>query len=133
MHVRHSLLASPALKAVTSPDVLALYNRIDTLLHDPNTIPFPIFDPGTVTISDVLVEHWLFQAFDDYVLNGSELEGALSTAETFAKGYLTCTTSLPATSLNSGKGGGDSLKPYVDCAEHVDPSLKPALDPLVSH
>lgn len=133
MPVRHSLLANPALAAVTSPDVLALYNRIDTLLRDPNTIPLPIFDSGTVTISDVLVEHWLFEAFDAYVLNGSELDSALSTAETYAKAYLTCAANLPSVSVSGSKGGGDSLKPYVDCAERVDPSTKPALDPMVSH
>jgi len=132
MPVRHSLLSSQALKATTSPDVLALYNRIDGLMHDPHTLPFPVYDRGSVGVSDALVQHWLFEAFDAYVLNGNELEGALNTAETYAKAYLTCTANLPAAALSSSKGGGDSLKPYVDCAEHVDPRLKTALDPLVS-
>ncbi|MHB8628934.1 MAG: extracellular solute-binding protein [Aggregatilineales bacterium] len=133
MPVRHSLLASPALAAVTGPNVLALYNRIDGLLRDPNTIPFPIFDPGSITISDVMVEHWLFEAFDAYALNGNDLDSALNSAETYAKAYLTCTANLPAASLSSNKGGGDSLKPYVDCAERADPRLKSALDPLINH
>jgi ABC-type glycerol-3-phosphate transport system substrate-binding protein len=132
MPVRRSLLASAALQAATAPDVLAMYQQVETLLSDPNTVAFPITGTG-LSITDFLLQHWLFQAFDAYVLSDSDLDSALADAQTYASAFQTCAATLPPLSLGAVKGNDRSaLVPYVDCAEHVDSSLKPVLDPLVS-
>lgn len=129
MPVRHSLLSNLALKNAVSPDVLALYNQAETLLRDARTVPFPLYDKGTITLSNMLVQHWLFEAFDAYALGGKDLEPALRDAEAYAKGFLECAASLPpATLLDKAP---DSAKSYVECAERADSRLKPVLDPLV--
>jgi len=126
MPARRSLLQSPALQAVTPADVMVAYWRVAALLQDSRTVAFPLFDKGNVTLSALLVEHWLFEAFDSYVIDGGDLDAALKTAEGYAAGYLDCTAGLPAVGLISG----GTLQKYVDCAEKVDNRLKPILDTL---
>jgi ABC-type glycerol-3-phosphate transport system substrate-binding protein len=131
MPVRRSQLNDPAFQAATNPDVLALYTQVETLLADANTIPFPTFTKGA-NVSDFLFQHWLFQAFDTYVLNDGDLEAALSDAQQYATAFQTCAANLPPFDLGGVKESDiSSLIPYVDCAEAADPSLKPILDPLV--
>jgi ABC-type glycerol-3-phosphate transport system substrate-binding protein len=134
MPARRSLLNSQELKASTSPEVLALYNQVDTLLKDSHTIAFPTFDKGTVSVSNFLLEHWLFEAFDVYVLNGADLTSALKDAEGYAKTYQGCTATLPPESLLAANDQiTDTTKAYVACAEKADSRLKPILDPIVNH
>lgn len=132
MPVRHSSLASPTLAATTNPDVLALYRQIDTLLKDPHTVAFPAFNKGTITISALMVQHWLFEAFDAYVLNSGDLDVALKNAETYANGFQACIANLPVltTASASRNDTAEVTKQYIDCAEKVDARLKPVLDPL---
>ena len=132
MPARRSRLTDAAFQASTNPDVLALYQQVATLLTDANTIPFPTFSPGA-GVSDFLLQHWLFQAFDSYVLNDGDLAAALADAQQMAQAYQTCAVNLPPFDLSAVKGSGDnsSLIPYVDCAEAADPSLKPILDPQI--
>jgi ABC-type glycerol-3-phosphate transport system substrate-binding protein len=122
MPVRRSLLNSAELKATTNPDVIALYNQVDTVLKDSHTIPIPSFNKGTVTISDYLLQNWLFEAFDTYVANGSDLGMALKNAEGYAKTYQGCAQKLPPTLL-SGEPT-DTTRAYADCAVTADNRLK---------
>ncbi len=134
MPARHSLLASQDLKASTNPDTLALYTQVDTLLKDSHTIAIPSFQKGDISVSNFLLQHWLFEAFDAYVLNGTELSAALQAAEGYARTYQGCAANLlPMTLGDANSKAPDTLKPYVDCAEKADNRLKPILDPLVSH
>lgn len=135
MPVRHSILTSPTFKNSVSADVWALYNQADALFKDARTIPFPLPNQGTITISNLLAQHWLFEAFDAYALNGGDLDAALRDAEGYAKGFLDCAASLPALTLaDAGKSQAlsNSALPYVECAERADSRLKPILDPLVN-
>ncbi len=128
---RRSLLDNEAFKATTNPDMLALYKQVDVLLKDSRTVAIPSFQKGNVTVSNFLLQNWLFEAFDAYVLNGADLNAALKDAEGYAKGYQGCTVNLPQMAL-AGAGSSDALIAYVDCAEKADSRLKPVLDPLVS-
>jgi ABC-type glycerol-3-phosphate transport system substrate-binding protein len=133
MPVRRSLLDNPAFQSSTNPDVMALYNQVATVLGEPNTVTFPAF-ADEANVSDFILEHWLFEAFDRYVLNDGDLETALANAQQMAQAYQTCAVNLPVIDLGGGgKAINDNrvLIPYVDCAELADPSLKPILDPLV--
>jgi hypothetical protein len=132
MPVRSSQLNATAFQAVTNPDVMALYNQVVTLLSDPNTIAFPVEDGGVISVSSLLSEHWLYEAFDNYVLNNGDLTTDLTNAETYAKAYQTCAAALPALDVGMVRNDDTSmLIPYVDCAEKADGRLKPILDPLV--
>ncbi len=123
MPVRRSVLSSAALKATTNPDVLALYEQVQAALKDPRTVPLPMFDKGMIAPNDILTDHWLFEAFDAYLLNGRDLDTALKEAEAYAKAFQTCTANLPPLNIND-IGGRDSVtRPYIDCALKVDPRL----------
>jgi ABC-type glycerol-3-phosphate transport system substrate-binding protein len=129
MPVRRSLLNSPALKSATNPDVLALYNQMNELLRDSRTVPIPVFSKGTDDFSTMLLQHWLYEAFDAYVLNSGDLDAALKTAEAYAKGYQGCTSTLPVLNLfDLTREGEGTLKAYVECATKIDTRLKPFLD-----
>ena len=133
MPVRHSMLDSLAFQATVTPDLLTVYEQMDSLLTDPKTVAFPADSNGGPSVSDFLLQHWLFQAFDSYVLNSGDLDEALANAEQMATTFQTCTADLPPLDPIVDKGGDNSaLTPYVDCAEQADASLKPLLDPMVS-
>lgn len=123
MPVRRSVLSSAALKATTNPDVLALYEQVQAILKDPRTVPFPMFDKGMITPNDILTDHWLFEAFDAYILNGGDLEVALKEAEAYAKAFQTCTTNLPPLNINDIEGRNSVTRQYIGCALKVDPRL----------
>jgi ABC-type glycerol-3-phosphate transport system substrate-binding protein len=128
MPARHSQINTTALKGTVNPTVMALYTQFDALLHDPHTVAFPMPSQGT-SPSDYLIRYWLYQAFDDYVLNGKDLDSALKDAEGYAKSYQTCANTLPTISIVSGT---EALRPFVNCAEAADPRLKPILDPVIN-
>jgi ABC-type glycerol-3-phosphate transport system substrate-binding protein len=128
MPVRHSTLISSTLKASTSPDVMALYTQVDALLRDPNTIPFPVIDKGNFTITDFLVQNWMYEAFDSYVLDDGDLEAALKEGENYARNFLACTANINGS--GTANSGADTTRAYIECGEKVDARLKPFLDQL---
>jgi hypothetical protein len=132
MPARASQLNDAGFQAATNPDILALYNQVVTLLNDPNTVAFPIEERGVVSISNYLLEHWLYEAFDTYVLNNGDLNTALDGAETYAQAFQICAANLPAFDMGAMKETDTAaIIPYVDCAELADGRLKPILDSLV--
>ncbi|HLY27516.1 MAG TPA: extracellular solute-binding protein [Aggregatilineales bacterium] len=134
MPVRRSILTSQTLQSTTTPEVMALYNQIAAILSDPHTVPIPMFDKGSVTVSNILLEHWLYEAFDSYVLHGGDLDAGLKTAETYAKGFEDCTANLSPLMVNSaGQSTHDLTRAYLDCAENADSRLKPILEALVNN
>jgi ABC-type glycerol-3-phosphate transport system substrate-binding protein len=129
MPARHSQLISPAFQAATSPDVLALYQQVESLLGDARTVPIPVFEKSVKDVSKTLIQHWLFEAFDTYAIDGGDLEAALTDAQTYAQAFQTCAANLPPVRLENDDRS--SFIPYVDCAEAADSRLKPILDPIV--
>jgi ABC-type glycerol-3-phosphate transport system substrate-binding protein len=129
MPARHSMIAG--LKGVANPDLLNLYNNADALLKDSNTIPIATLNPLSISISDLLNQYWLYQAFDSYVLHDANLESALKDAEGYAKTFQGCIVNLPVLALSSQFADKDSTNAYIRCAEKADTRLKPILDPLI--
>lgn len=124
MPARRSLINDPALAAVQGPANTNLYNQIDTLLKNPDTLSFPSLQGGGGNgISNFLVQHWLFAAFDKYVLDNGDLEAALKDAETTAKGFQSCVAALPAFDPST-QTTQDYNRLYANCAVQVDASLK---------
>jgi ABC-type glycerol-3-phosphate transport system substrate-binding protein len=137
MPVRHSVLvgsSAPAYKSLTGIDLQAIYNRIAAQLADPHTVTFPeSTDSGDDPFSLLFPEHWLFEAFDAYVLHNADLASALHTADQQAKGYLGCIANLPALNLSDiSKTNVSAARPYATCAETMEPALRAELEPFFS-
>ncbi len=128
MPARTSQLADPTLKSSISPDVLALYNQFATLLKDLHTVAFPMPDKAA-TLTTALAQHWLFEAFDSYVLNNGDLDAALKDAETYAKAFITCTANLPVMTTNGTNNTAlqEVVQAYLACAVKTDSRLKAVL------
>jgi len=130
MPARRSLLNDPT--ATQGPDTQALYKELDNLMKDPNTISLPSLfggpggGGGMSAISGFLVQRWLYEAFDTYVLKGGDLDPALKQAETYAKTFQDCVAKIapfdPAT-----QNQRDYNRQFADCAIQADSRLKSVL------
>ncbi len=131
MPARQSILASHSYQTLTDTDTLRIYTQFAALLNDPHTIPMPELGRSAPAFSALFTQHWLFEAFDAYVLNHADLGTALATADQEAKGFLGCIANLPPLSpAGVSSTNINAARPYADCAERVEPALKPVLDPL---
>jgi ABC-type glycerol-3-phosphate transport system substrate-binding protein len=116
MPARRSLIGGS-----TAADLSALYNSIDAILKDPDTISFPSGFAGGGAGRQVL-EYWLYDAFDKYVLKDGDLEAALRDAETFAKGFQECLAKTPPPDP-AAQSSPDFFRDQ-QCASKIDPRLK---------
>jgi len=121
MPARRSLINDPAVTASQSPDTIALYNQIDSLLSQPNVIALPSGLGGSP--ADMWVQNWLNRAFDRYVQEDANLEDELAQAEMFAKDYQQCAAAIPALDPASEQNPRDYFQQFMDCATAVDPSM----------
>jgi ABC-type glycerol-3-phosphate transport system substrate-binding protein len=126
MPVRQSLLNDPAVIASQGQDIVAIYQQIDTLLRSPNTIVFPtLAGGGGVNATNFTQEYWLRRAFDNYVLNGADLETELSEAQTYTQAYMECAQSIVVDTTNSdvGEQQRQRFDQIRTCATGVDPTF----------
>lgn len=132
MPVRQSILDSTNYRSLTAAGTLTLYNRLAAQLADPHTIPFPeSADAGDQPFSLLFPQHWLYEAFDAYVLHNADLASALHMADQQSKGYLGCIANLPALNLSDiSKTNLSAARPFATCAETLEPALKTELEPL---
>jgi hypothetical protein len=126
MPVRQSLLSDPSVMASQGEETVAMYQQLDTLLRAPNTIVFPtISGGGGMAAINFMQEYWLRQAFENYVVNGADLETELAEAELFTKAYMECTASIVVDTTSSD--AGDQRRQYAEqvmtCASSVDSSF----------
>jgi ABC-type glycerol-3-phosphate transport system substrate-binding protein len=125
MPARRSLINAQANTAAQGADVIAMYNQVDALLKDPKTISFPsLFEGGTVSPSGFITQHWLFEAFDNYVLHDADLDSALKDAENYAKTFQTCAATIAPYDPSGTQSAQEYQKAYLDCAVKADPRLK---------
>lgn len=124
MPARRSLINDPVISATQGPDLTALYNRITELLNDPKTVVLPSLTAGSISggATSFLLQRWLYEAFDTYVLQNGDLNEALRTAESYAKAYVECIAALPPYDPTA-----QSIQQYnrqfVGCATKVDSRL----------
>ncbi|MEZ4668681.1 MAG: extracellular solute-binding protein [Anaerolineae bacterium] len=121
MPARRSLINGSTYAASTSADTITLYNRFDQLMTDPNTINFQSPFGGGTNPTNFIVEFWLYRAFDNYVLNGADLDTELSTAQSNAVAYQECAASIPARSPD--QNNREYSQQFLDCAAKIDPNL----------
>ncbi|MFN8373598.1 MAG: extracellular solute-binding protein [Anaerolineae bacterium] len=120
MPTRYSVLNDPAYTATQNEATLTTYNRIAELAAQPNTIVFPSLQGGTQ--QNFLLQYWLNQAFDNYVLNDADLDTELAQAQQYAIGYQECVAGIPAFDASQGDFG-DYVAQVQQCATLVDPNL----------
>ncbi len=123
MPARHSLLNDPKMDTLYGAALSATYRDVSTVLDDPNTIGAPSLIGGFTNIASIAVQHWLFQAWDNYVLNGKDLNTELQDSQKFADGFLQCAAGIPAFDPAQGKYS-DYQQKFLTCATTVDPALK---------
>jgi ABC-type glycerol-3-phosphate transport system substrate-binding protein len=124
MPARRSLISDPAVVASQGKDVTALYNQIDELMKDANVVAFPsVGGAGGAGITGFLMQHWLYQAFDSYVLKDGDLDTALKEAEGYAKGFQGCVANIPPFDPST-QNQRNYNQQFADCASKVDPNLK---------
>jgi ABC-type glycerol-3-phosphate transport system substrate-binding protein len=123
MPARRSLINDPQLSASQGADTTALYNEIDKLMQDPNTISIQSGNfGGGGNPTGLLVQRWLYSAFDNYVLNEADLDTELKQAESYAKAFQECTALIPPFDAAT-QNRQEYNRKYRDCAVKVDPSL----------
>lgn len=130
MPARHSVLASPELSILQSPEIVQLYNDIALKMDDPNTIAIPVgFDSGVESTGSQLLILWLIGAFDRYVLEDADLVVELEEAQLFSESYRGCAANIPAYDPAIDQIF-DYVGKFFDCAIQVDPSMADVLPSL---
>jgi ABC-type glycerol-3-phosphate transport system substrate-binding protein len=122
MPAQRSLINDPEVVASMDADTLAVYAQVDAIMQNPNTIVFPSIIGGGRGATSFLTEYWLKQAYDNYVLDGADLETELMEAEVTTQAYLDCVATLPPTDPSQGNGFG-AFQGLQECAQRVDPEF----------
>lgn len=122
MPARQSQLADPKLETTFGTGLATAYRDVGAVLNDPATITVPSLIDGRSSISTFILQHWLFEAWDNYVLKDQSLETGLADAQNYATGYLGCTASIAPFDPAQMKAS-DYQKQFADCAVKVDPRL----------
>lgn len=125
MPARRSLLSDPNLQTAQGADLVALYQEFDRILLDPTTIQFPTVFGGGGAPTGFLLQYWLYQAWDGYVLEDKELEPLLQDAEQKAKEFQECSKTLPAFDRSTADSQREYIRAVGECAVAVDPTLEP--------
>lgn len=121
MPARRSLINTPEVAAAQGADSVAVYNQLDALMQNPNTVIFPAtFGGGTP--ASFLTQIWLNQAFDAYVINDADLTTELAEAQTFITAFNECAAALPPFDA-AAQGQQDAFEAYINCATQIDPDL----------
>ncbi len=126
MPVRNTQLADPSLETTSGKALAAVYRDIAKVLADPNTLKVPSLFDGGSNISGFVVQFWLFQAWDNYVLNDKDLDTELKDAQIYVDAYLQCAAAIPAYDPAQLKYQ-DYIRNFTDCAVKADPRLKSLL------
>ena len=125
MPARRSLISSPVLSASQGPEMVALYNQIDALTNDPNTIPIESQLGRKASPAAFLLQYWLFNAFDNYVLKGTDLGTELQNAQTATVGFQGCVAQLPPYDASNLASAQAYVRQFSECATKIDPALQP--------
>ena len=123
MPARRSLISDSTIAAINGPDLTAAYQQIATTLQDPNTVSFPSPFSALTNLPAYTYQHWLFQAFDNYVLHDGDLNAGLKDAESKSKGVQGCLQSVPPLDRTSPDTMRQYLRSLSLCVGKVDPVL----------
>jgi ABC-type glycerol-3-phosphate transport system substrate-binding protein len=125
MPVRRSQIEQPALAEKQGEALVSFYRQMAAQLADPNTINFPTPFSGGASQTGFLLQYWLYQAFDAYVLDGKDLSAALADADQKAQEFQACAATITAPPSGDQEAAQTYLKEIGKCAVSIDPGLKP--------
>ena len=125
MPARRSMLDDPALAGAQGADTVALYHQVDNLMSSPNTVALPSLQGAGGSPSLFLLQHWLFEAFDNYVLNGKDLTSSLKDAQGYVTTFQACAAAIPPFDPTT-QNQRDYNAAFTACATKADPRLKTA-------
>ncbi|MCB9452521.1 MAG: extracellular solute-binding protein [Anaerolineaceae bacterium] len=126
MPVRRSYIDDPLVAASQGADIVAMYQAIADALDDPNTIIFPSPFNGIASPGGLVIQLWLYRAFDTYVLQDGDLDTALVDAEAYIKAYQECIADIPPFDPAQYQTQLQQIAyflQYTNCAVKIDPSL----------
>jgi ABC-type glycerol-3-phosphate transport system substrate-binding protein len=125
MPARQSLVYDPTIMASQGSEIVAVYQQLDALLRASNTLVFPTFTAGRGGGGlSLLQNYWLWRAFDNYVLNGADLETELENAQTITLAYQQCAQSIVVDAASAGpEQQGQMFQAIAQCATTVDPTF----------
>jgi ABC-type glycerol-3-phosphate transport system substrate-binding protein len=117
---RRSVMNDPAVVATQGEDRVAVFNQLDALMQDPNTIVFPSLFRQGGSPTEFALEFWLGRAFDNYVLQDADLETELAAAQMYVDDYQACVASLPP--FDPSAPGQGYFAQVIGCITSVDPT-----------
>lgn len=126
MPARQSLVNDPVVASAQGPEVATVYQQLDTLLRDPNTIVFPTYSAGRGRSAVNFIEgYWLNRAMDRYVLENADLEYELAEAEMLTLAYQDCAANIVINETDPDPNGGQFqlFQQIQQCALSVDPDF----------
>ena len=123
MPARRSQISDPALVNTQGQGAADFYSQMDFLMSQPNVLLIPTsFSGGTESAGEFLTANWLYQAFDNYVLEDADLVTELEEAQLLATGFQECIVGIPPfdPTLDNPQEYFGQLS---ECATQVDPNL----------
>jgi ABC-type glycerol-3-phosphate transport system substrate-binding protein len=126
MPARRSLVNDPAVISAQGQDVVDLYNAYDVLLQDPNTVALPSLFDGNSSVAGFVLQFWLYQAWDEYVLRDGDLAAELAEKQVIAQAFLDCNALIPPFDplIQTRE---EYLVQSLQCAADADPALAPII------
>ncbi len=128
MPARLSLIDDPAFAASQTPNALDFYRSFFDILQDPNLVVLPgNFGSGDQFPGVFVIQLWLFQAFDAYVLEDADLETELEQAQVFSENFLQCSADIPPFDealYSTQEEQIDYFRQFARCAVLVDPETE---------
>ncbi len=123
MPASRAQLDNPDVAALQGSSLVALYKYVDELLRAPDTVSVPTFIPNQ---AGWLVNFWLGEAFDKYVLNGEDLRQSLAEATSTEQSFITkCYKQItPNLSLSPYQRDRAYSTALGACAQSIDPLLR---------
>ena len=122
MPARRSQLSDMNLVNAQGQSAVDFYQQMDFLMSQPDVLLIPTsFSGGIESAGEFLTANWLYEAFDNYVLEDADLVTELEEAQLLATGFQECIGAIPAYDPTV-----DNPQQYFgqlrDCATQVDPN-----------
>lgn len=126
MPAQKAKLNDPVFETQVGKALAAVYRDVEKVLDDPATLKVPSLFDGGSNIAGFVVQYWLFEAWDGYVLKNGDLDVLLKDAQVYVDAYQGCQAGIPAFDPAAQKYE-DYINSVLQCALKADPRLKSLL------
>jgi ABC-type glycerol-3-phosphate transport system substrate-binding protein len=123
MPARRSQISDSALANTQGQSAVDFYSQMDVFMSQPNVLLIPTsFSGGIESAGEFLTTNWLYEAFDNYVLEDADLVTELEEAQLLATGFQECIVGIPPYDPTTDDPRG-YFEELAECATQVDPNL----------